>query len=61
MKYEESKRFWYIPKPIKNLIWNWLLKKGEETDPYAIGWKVMLIGVVIPLLIVAPILIWICR
>jgi hypothetical protein len=58
---EEPKRLWYMPKFMHNLIWNWILKRGEETDPYAVGWKVILIGGIIPLLIAIPILIWACK
>lgn len=46
------------PKWLAKLIWFWVLKEGNEKDPYAVGYKIMLLGfgcaaiIAIPLILV---------
>lgn len=44
------------PKWLARLIWFWVLKEGKEKDPYAVGYKTMLLGFGCALLISIPLI-----
>jgi len=51
----KSKPF-LAPKWMAKLIWFWILKEGKEKDPYAVGYKVIILAMGICVVIGVPLI-----